>query len=414
MTPTGSYRGAGKPEFIYILERLIDATAHDLKLDPVELRRRNLVSAKQMPFRNAMGDTFDVGDFEKNLNDALRLADRDGFEPRRSEARKRGQLRGFGFCVYMEPDGLRDGRARIAFDSTGAVTVAISAQTNGQGHATTFAQIASDRLGVPFEHVRVLQGDTDRTGFGGGTGGSRSVTVCGSAIVLAADKIVLRGKQIAAWMFGAKLEDIEFRDGIFEVHGTNKTIDMASLARASYSVQNVPVGEELGLEASGHAGGHLPNFSNGCHVCEVEITPETGTLMIIRYVAVDDFGQMINPMLVEGQVHGGIVQGLGQAMCENCIYDDSGQLLTGSFMDYRLPKAADFPFFEWSTNRTDSTTNTLGVKGAGEAGTTAAPPAVMNAVIDALKDFGVRHLDMPVTPEKLWRACNDQPVDDNQ
>jgi len=406
MTPTGSYRGAGKPEFIYVVERLVDTAARELNIDPVDLRRRNLVSAKAMPFRNAMNDTFDVGDFTKNLDDALRLADREGFAQRRRAAMRKGKLRGFGLSVYMEPDGLRDGRARIVFDSTGAVTIAVSAQSNGQGHATTFAQIAADQLGVPFDHVKVLQGDTDRTGFGGGTGGSRSVTVCGSAIVIAADKVISRGKQIAGHMFGKKSDEVEFKDGVFFVRGTNQTTDICALARASYAVQNLPVGQELGLEASGHAGGHLPNFSSGCHVCEVEITPETGMITIARYVAVDDFGQMINPMLVEGQVHGGIAQGIGQALCENCIYDrDSGQLLTGSFMDYRLPRATDFPRFVSATNRTDSTTNPLGVKGAGEAGTTAAPPAFMNAIIDALSEFGVRHLDMPATPEKLWRAC---------
>jgi carbon-monoxide dehydrogenase large subunit len=306
----------------------------------------------------------------------------------------------------MEPDGLRDGRARIVFDSTGAVTVAVSAQSNGQGHETTFAQIAADCLGMPFDQIKVLQGDTDRTGFGGGTGGSRSVTVCGSAIVLAANKIIARGKQLAAHMFKAQTTDVEFADGVFIVRGTNKSIDIAALAKASYSVQLVPLGEELGLEASGHAGGHVPNFSSGCHVCEVEISPETGSVTIVNYVAVDDFGQMINPMLVEGQMHGGIVQGLGQALCEQCIYDpDSGQILTGSFMDYRIPKATDFPRLIWVANRTDTTTNPLGVKGAGEAGTTAAPPAFMNAVVDAMSEFGVRNIDMPATPEKIWRAC---------
>lgn len=406
MTPAGSYRGAGKPEFIYMVERLVDAAAREFKFDRVELRRRNLVTPAQLPYRNAMGDTFDAGNFEKNLDDAMQLSDFAGFSARRRDAKASGKVRGLGLSVYMEPDGLRDGRARIVFDTTGSVTVAISAQSNGQGHETTFAQIAADQLGVPLENIKILQGDTDRTGFGGGTGGSRSVTVCGSAIVLASEKIIVRGKQIAARMFNAKDSDVDFVDGVFLIRGTNQSIDIRALARASYSVQTVPLGEELGLEASGHAGGHLPNFSSGCHICEVEISPETGSVEIVNYVCVDDFGQMINPMLVEGQVHGGIVQGLGQALCENCVYDDeSGQLLTGSFMDYRLPKAVDFPLFLWAANRTDSKTNPLGVKGVGEAGTTAAPPAVMNAIVDALSEFGVRHIDMPATPEKIWRAC---------
>jgi carbon-monoxide dehydrogenase large subunit len=289
------------------------------------------------------------------------------------------------------------------------VTVAVTAQSNGQGHETTFAQIAADRLGLPMEQIKVLQGDTDRTGFGGGTGGSRSVTVCGAAIVLATDKIVARGKELAAHMFNTQPDAIDFVDGVFLARGTNQSIDIAALARASYAVQIVPFGQELGLEASGHAGGHIPNFSSGCHICEVEIAPETGTVELVNYVSVDDFGQLINPMLVEGQMHGGIAQGLGQAMCENVVYDsDSGQLLTGSFMDYRLPKAADFPPFVLSTNRTDTKTNPLGVKGAGEAGTTAAPPAFMNAIIDALSELGVHHIDMPASPEKIWRACQNQ------
>ncbi len=406
VAPTGSYRGAGKPEFIYVVERLVDAAAQELGIDRIQLRIKNLVRPSDLPYRNAMGDTVDAGDFGKNLNDALAVADRDGFAERRRKAAANGRLRGLGISIYMEPDGLRDGRARITFDTTGAVTVAVSAQSNGQGHETTFAQIAADRLGVPYEHVKVLQGDTDRTGFGGGTGGSRSVTVCGGAIVLAADKIIARGKQLTASMFEATEDNIDFANGVFVVRGTNKSIDITSLARASYSVQSVPRGEELGLEASGHYGGHVPNFSNGCHVCEVEIEPETGSLEIVSYVAVDDFGQLINPMLVEGQVHGGIAQGLGQALYEQCVYDqESGQLLTGSLMDYGLPRATDLPHFSCSVNNTLSKTNPLGVKGAGEAGTTAASPAVMNAIIDALSNYGVRELDMPATPEKIWRAC---------
>jgi carbon-monoxide dehydrogenase large subunit len=402
----GSYRGAGKPEFIYVIERLVDAAAQELGADPVKLRINNLVRPSELPYRNAMGDTFDAGDFAKNLGDALSVAHHEGFAERRRDAAASGRLRGLGLSVYVEPDGLRDGRARITFDTTGSVTVAVSAQSNGQGHETTFAQIAADRLGIPYERVKVLQGDTDRTGFGGGTGGSRSVTVCGGAIVLAADKIIARGKQLAASMFDAKEQDVDFSDGIFVVRGSNKSIDITSLAQASYSVQSVPRGQELGLEASGHFGGHVPNFSNGCHVCEVEIEPETGNLEIIRYVAVDDFGQLINPMLVEGQVHGGIAQGLGQALYEQCVYDrESGQLLTGSLMDYGLPRATDLPHFICHTNNTQATTNPLGVKGAGEAGTTAASPAVMNAIMDALSGYGIHELDMPATPEKIWRAC---------
>jgi len=404
--PTGSYRGAGKPEFIYVVERLVDAAAQELGIDPVKLRISNLVRPAELPYRNAMSDTFDAGDFRKNLSDALAVADRDGFAERRRKSAANGRVRGFGLSVYVEPDGLRDGRARITFDTTGAVTVAVSAQSNGQGHETTFAQIAADRLGLPYEQVKVLQGDTDRTGFGGGTGGSRSVTVCGGAIVLAAEKIVARGKQLTAKIFDAKESNIDFVDGVFLVRGSNKSIDIASLARASYSVQSVPQGEELGLEASGHYGGHVPNFSNGCHVCEVEIEPETGSLEIVNYVAVDDFGELINPMLVEGQVHGGVAQGLGQALYEQCVYDrDNGQLLTGSLMDYGLARASDLPNFVWRANNTQSASNPLGVKGAGEAGTTAASPAVMNAIMDALSSYGVRELDMPATPEKIWRAC---------
>jgi carbon-monoxide dehydrogenase large subunit len=406
MVPSGSYRGAGKPEFIYVIERLVDAAARELGVDPIELRRRNLVPPSAMPYRNAMGDVIDVGDFGRNLDEALRRADHAGFPQRRREAANRGRHRGLGLSLYAQPDGLKDGRARIVLDTTGAVTVAVSAQSNGQGHATTFAQIAADQLGVPMAQIRVLQGDTDRTGFGAGTGGSRSVTVCGSAIVAAAEKIVAQGKRLVAAMNGVDPSDIAFADGIFRVLRTNKTMDIASVARAAYVVANVPPGEELGLEASSHYGGHRPNFSSGCHVCEVEIDPETGSLDIKSYVAVDDFGRLINPMLVEGQVHGGIVQGIGQALLEECIYDsDTGQPLTGSFSDYSLPRADDVPPFLCVTTRTLCTTNPLGVKGCGEAGTTAAPPAVINAILDALKELGVRHIDMPATPYKIWQAC---------
>lgn len=406
IVPSGSYRGAGKPEFLYVIERLVEAAARELGIDPIELRRRNLVLPSAMPYRNAMGDVIDVGDFEHNLDEALRLADHAGFPARRREAASRGRHRGLGLSLYAEPDGLKDGRARITFDTTGAATVAVSAQSNGQGHATAFAQIAADHLGLSPAQISVLQGDTDRTGFGAGTGGSRSVTVCGSAIVAAAEKIVAKGKRLVGAMNQVEPSEIAFAAGIFLVRGTNKTIDIANVARASYLVANIPPGEELGLEASSHYGGHRPNFSSGCHICEVEIDPETGYLEIKSYVAVNDFGRLINPMLVEGQVHGGIVQGIGQALLEECVYDsETGQPLTGSFNDYGLPRADDLPLFLCTTTSTVCTTNPLGVKGCGEAGTTAAPPAVINAVLNALSALGVRHIDMPATAQKIWQAC---------
>ena len=402
--PIDAYRGAGKPEFCYLVERLVDAAARERGIDPAALRERNLIRPVELPWRTPTGLVYDSGDFGRNMRQALRLADRDGFAARRRAARDRGRLRGFGFAVYTEPDGYKDGRVAMRFDPNGALTLTLTAQSNGQGHATTFGQVAADRLGVPLEAIRVLQGDSDVVGVGTGTGGSRTATVAGTAIHLAAEKIVEKGRQIAAQLLEAAAEDVEFADGRFTVAGTDRGVGIAEVARASFSPAAVPLGHDLGLEATSHYVARAYSYPSGCHVCEAEIDPETGAVRIVRYAVVNDFGTAINPMLLEGQIHGGIAQGAGQALWEDCVYDpETGQLLTGSFMDFCLPRADDLPFIDWERVETPCATNPLGVKGAGESGTTASLPAVVNAVVDALAELGVRHADMPLTPEKVWR-----------
>ena len=406
-TPIVAYRGAGKPEFGHVVERLVDMAARELALDPAELRRRNMITAGEMPYRTPTGLVYDSGDFAGSMDQALALADRAGLRRRRAEAEARGKLLGFGFCVFTEPDGYKDGRVTMAFDPTGVLTVTMTAQDNGQGHWTTFAQVVADRLGVPVEKVRVVQGDTDRVGFGLGTGGSRVATVAGSAIYHGALEIVAKGKRIAANMLEADAADIEFAAGRFTIAGTDRSVDILGVAKAAFDVAKVPAPHGLGLEASYHYAARAYSYSSGCHVAEVEIDRETGHIRLARYLLVGDYGTVINPMLLEGQLHGGIVQGASQILWEDCRYDpDSGQLLTGSFMDYCLPRAADMPDFVMGWNHTPCLTNPLGIKGVGESGTTAAMPAVMNAVIDALAPFGAREIEMPVTAEKVWRILS--------
>lgn len=403
-TPIGAFRGAGKPEFGYVVERLVDAAARALRIDAAELRRRNMIAETAMPWRTPTGLVYDSGDFTKNMDDALRLADRDGLAARKAEARARGRLLGFGFAGYVEPDGYRDNRVALSFDPTGRLTLAMSSQDNGQGHFTTFAQVAVDRLGIPFEAIRVMQGDTDRTGHGSGSGGSRTATVSGAAICEGADIIVAKAKRIAAHMLEAAAEDIEFADGQLTVTGTDRSLSLTEVARASFSGANVPAGETLGLDAVSHFVARAYSYSSGCHVAEVEIDAETGTVDLVRYAMVNDYGVVINPMLLDGQVHGGVAQGIGQILWEDCRYDvETGQLLTGSFMDYCVPRAAQLPGFVWGFNATPCKTNPLGVKGVGESGTTAAMPTVMNAVVDALDGYDTSDLTMPVTAEKVWR-----------
>ncbi len=407
--PIDAYRGAGRPEANYLVERIVDAAARELKLEPDAIRRRNFIPPQAMPYTTAMGLTYDSGDFASNMDKAMKAADWGGFPARRTEARKRGKFRGIGMATYIEAcAGGGDERGHIRFEPTGGVTLLIGTQSNGQGHETAYAQLAADRLGIPFDEIEVLQGDTDLIDFGRGTGGSRSIPVGGAAVVKAADKIIEKGRLIAAHLFETSERDVEFSDGIFAVAGTDRRMAMAEIAKAAFDPARLPPGLEPGLEAKEYFKPSNATFPNGCHICEIEIDEATGGVEILRYTVVDDFGVTVNPLLLAGQVHGGIGQGIGQALQERTVYDpQSGQLLTGSFMDYQIPRAGDLPRIDFTTNNLPCRTNPLGVKGAGEAGAIGAPPAVINAVVDALSSLGLRHIDMPATPERIWRAITD-------
>ncbi len=405
-TPVGPYRGAGRPEGNYFMERLVDAAARETGRDPVELRRRNLVPPSAMPYRAASGLVYDSGDFPALLDQSLGRADWDGFPERRAAARARGKLRGIGLACYLEvtaPPSREMGGIR--FEADGSVTIITGTLDYGQGHASTFAQVLVDKLGLPFERIRLLQGDSDELLGGGGTGGSRSTMSSGSAIVAAAEQVIEQGRALAGHVLEAAVADIAFEAGVFRIVGTDRAISLTDLAERVRAAPGLPAGlpelsAALVIDAPPSA------FPNGCHVCEVEITPEDGTVAVLAYTVVDDFGVLVNPMLVEGQVHGGVVQGIGQALMERTVYDGDGQLLSGSFMDYALPRAEHVPPLSFASHPVPATTNPLGVKGCGEAGVTGALPAVMNAVIDALGAQGIHHLDMPATPERVWAALN--------
>ena len=404
--PVHAYRGAGKPEYNHVIERLVDAAARETGRDPAELRRLNVVPPEAMPYPTGTGIEFDSGQFAANMDDALALADRRGFEARREEARVRGMLRGFGFALFQEPDGYLDNRVTLVFQPSGELTVTLTGQSGGHGHETTFAQVASDRLGVAFDSVRVLQGDSDLVGPGSGSGGSRTATVASMAVTTAAQSIIERGRRIAGELLEASAEDVDFAHGAFTIAGTDRSVPLKDVVAASFRSATFPDSNEIGLQATSHFHAKAYNYPCGCHVCEVEIDPHTGSLALVRYTAVNDHGVVINPMLLEGQVHGGVAQGVGQALLERTVYDpDSGQLVSGSFMDYALPRADDLPAIDFETNCVPARTNPLGVKGVGESGCTAACPAVMNAVVDALAPLGMVHLDMPATSERIWAAC---------
>jgi len=402
-TPVDAYRGAGRPEAIYAIERLVDAVARDLGLSPIEIRRRNFIPPQSMPYTTALGSTYDSGDFARNLDDAVQLARLDEFATRREAARAHGKLRGIGLASYIERcAGTPGEEARLEVNGDGHVTLYIGTQSNGQGHETSFRQIISERLGVTFEDVTIVQGDTDRIATGGGTMGSRSVPVGGAAVSGAAFKVLEKAKQKAAELFESAAVDVEFKDGTFRIVGTDRMVSFREVARAA-----APAGGGVSFDEIDMFTPTTATFPNGTHVCEIEIDADTGLLDVIDYTVVDDFGKAINPLLIAGQVHGGIAQGLGQALLERCVYEpESGQLLSASFMDYTLPRADDLPSIRLKLNEVPCTTNPLGIKGAGEAGAIGAPPAIMNAVVDALSQFGVRHVDMPVTSEQLWRLVN--------
>jgi carbon-monoxide dehydrogenase large subunit len=404
--PVDAYRGAGRPEATYLIERLIDAAARDIGLPADEIRRRNFIRPEQMPYATASGPTYDCGDFARNMEDAMAAADWAGFEARRKAARSRDRFRGIGMSTYVEICGFEQEEATILFLEDGTVEVLIGTQSTGQGHETAYAQIAADGLGVSFERIKVTQGDTDRIPFGKGTGGSRSLPVGGPAVMETVAAVIARGKLFARHLLQAGEEQITFADGRFTVAGSDRGIGIGELAAAACDPENLPPGEASpGLDATARYATKAPTFPNGCHICEVEVDADTGTLDIVGYTVVDDFGAVVNPLLLAGQVHGGIAQGIGQAVMERAVYDrESAQLITGSFGDYPLPRAADMPPIALSFNCVPCTTNPLGIKGAGEAGAIGACPAVINAIVDALAPLGIRHIDMPATAETIWRA----------
>ena len=415
--PVDAYRGAGRPEAASLLERLVDVVAQETGIDRVELRRKNFIPADAYPYQTPVALQYDSGNHEMTLAEALKAADYAGFPARRAEAARRGKLRGIGISTYLEACGIAPSQvagalgaraglyevANIRVHPTGSVTVFTGAHSHGQGHETTMAQLVADQLGVPLDQVDVVHGDTGEIPFGMGTYGSRSLAVGGSAMVKAMDKIIAKGKRIAAHLLEASVEDIEFKDGVFRVAGTDKAKALAEISLAAYVPHNYPIEElEPGLEETAFYDPKNFTYPGGCHVCEVEIDPETGVTTVVNFAAVDDVGRVINPMIVEGQVQGGVAQGIGQALLEGAAYDASGQLLSGSFMDYTMPRADNLPNITVGTEITLCTHNPLGSKGCGEVGAIGSPPAVINAVVDALKDYGVRHIDMPATAEKIW------------
>ena len=406
--PVGAYRGAGRPEGNYVMERLIEAAARETGRDPNELRRLNHIQPDEIPYATPVDTNYDSGEFTALLDRALEAADWDGYEARRAESRARGRLRGRGVGQYLEitapPQNEMGG---IRFEEDGSVTIVTGTLDYGQGHWTPFAQILSARLGIPFEAIRLIQGDSDQLIAGGGTGGSKSLMASGSAIVEAAEQVIELGRQAAAELLEAGIADIEFAEGRFTIAGTDRGIGITELAAKLRSGADLGPGAPRSLDVQ-HVHKASPSaYPNGCHVAEVEIDPETGATEVVRYVMVNDFGTLVNPMLVEGQLHGGVLQGIGQALLERTAYDAEGQLVSGSFMDYALPRAGDAPPFVFESRPVPATTNPLGVKGCGEAGCAGALPSVMNAVVDALREVGVAHLDMPATPERVWRAIRD-------
>jgi carbon-monoxide dehydrogenase large subunit len=416
--PVDAYRGAGRPEATYVVERLVETAAREMKLDPAEIRRRNFI--KNFPYQTPVALLYDIGDYEATMSAAIKLADVAGFPQRRKEAEARGKLRGLGYAAYIEACGIAPSAVagalgaraglfeagEIRVHPTGSVTVFTGSHSHGQGHETTFAQVVADRFGLPIESVDIVHGDTSKVLFGMGTYGSRSLAVGGTAIVKAMDKIIAKGKKIAAHLLEAAESDIEYANGEFKVAGTDKKKMFGEVAFAAYVPHNYPHDKlEPGLNENAFYDPSNFTFPAGTYVCEVEIDRDTGVTKVVNFTAVDDFGKIVNPMIVEGQVHGGITQGIGQALTEGCRYDATGQLTTGSFMDYCIPRADDVPFYKVDTRETPCTHNPLGVKGCGEAGAIGAPAALMNAITDAL---GVKDLPMPATPQTVWKALQNK------
>jgi carbon-monoxide dehydrogenase large subunit len=412
-TPLGPYRGAGRPEASYVTERLMDEAARKMGMDPVEIRRRNYIAPGAMPYNTtagwtvgaAAGWTYDSGDFARLTERCLELSDWGGFASRKKASEEKGRLRGRALIYYLEDSGVFNERMELRFDPSGMVTIVAGTHNHGQGHATTYAQLVSEWLGVAFENIRLVQGDTDAVSFGRGTYASRSAMLGGSALRAAADGIIEKAKPLAGHLLEAAGADLEFKDGKFTVVGTDRSIPLAEVAKVSYRPVGPTTKFGIGLDASG-ASAAPPTFPNGCHACEVEVDPETGVVQIERYAVVDDVGRVINPMICHGQIEGALAQGIGQALMENVVFDRaSGQMLSASFADYAMPRAADLPpHYELDFIDVPAKTNPLGVKGIGEAGCVGAPPVVMNAILDALRPRGVTQLDMPATPRRVWEA----------
>ena len=419
--PVDAVRGAGRPEAAFMLERIVDAAARQLGIDPVEIRRKNFIQPDQFPYQTPVAFEYDTGDYDATLDLVLEFSDWAGFEARREEAKSRGKLRGIGLSTFLEACGVAPSAVagalgaraglfevgQVRVHPTGSVTVFTGSHSHGQGHETTFAQIVADGLGIGIDQIEVVHGDTAQVPFGMGSYGSRSVAVGGSAIYEAMQKIIKKGTKIAAHLMEASEADVVFEDGQFTVAGTDKSLGLADVSLAAYVPHNYPEGLEPGLEETAFYDPKNFTFPAGAHVAEVEIDPETGVVELVAVSCADDVGRIINPMIVEGQMHGGLAHGIGQALLECCKYDDSGQLITGSYMNYCMPRAADLPFFKTGHNTTNCTHNPLGVKGVGEVGSIGIPPAVINAVVDALAHLGVEHMDMPATPERVWRAIRD-------
>ncbi|WP_413205432.1 xanthine dehydrogenase family protein molybdopterin-binding subunit [Rhodospirillum sp. A1_3_36] len=417
--PVDAYRGAGRPEATYLIERIVDKAAREMGMDRVEIRRKNFIPTDAFPYQTPVALQYDSGNYFATLDRAEEMADVKGFPARKAEAAKRGKLRGLGYSTYVEACGIAPsavvgslGARAGLFESavvrvhpTGGVTIFTGSHSHGQGHETTFAQLVSDTLGIPLENVEISHGDTNKVPFGMGTYGSRSLAVGGEALMKAMNKVVEKARKIAAHVLETAVEDVDFKDGVFTVAGTDKAMPFAQVALTAYVPHNFPHDQlEPGLEEQAFYDPMNFTYPGGCHICEVEVDPDTGVTQVVGMTAVDDVGNVVNPMIVHGQIHGGLAQGIGQALLEECIYDESGQIVTGSYMDYAMPRADAFPSFKVDNCVTECTHNSLGVKGCGEVGAIGSPPSVINAVLDALLDVGVTDISMPATPAKVWAA----------
>ena len=404
--PLQPYRGAGRPEASYLIEQLLDRAARTIGVDPIELRRRNFIPASAMPHKIHSGVTYDSGDFTRVMDECLKLADWNGFPKRAAESKKNGKLRGRGIGYFVEEAAIFNDRMVIRFDPSGTLMILAGTHSHGQGHQTVYAQMVHEWLGVPIELIGFIQGDTNEVAVGRGTYGSRSMHVGGNALKRAADAIIEKAKPMAAMMMEAAAGDIEFKNGSFHIVGTDRSLPLTAVAQSLHRPMFLPPQFEVGLEASGTAAAEPSNYPNGCHVCEVEIDPETGVVSLASYVSIGDVGKIVNSLLCKGQIHGGVAQGVGQALMELIVFDADGQLVTGSFQDYAMPRADDFPEMVSELTEVPATTNPLGIKGAGEAGATGAPPAVVSAILDALRPLGIDHIDMPATPNRIWQAIH--------